>query len=121
MNEAYVDDEGTLHEWYTAQIYVHGEHLGEVIYDSGRADLRWHRSSSAFFCRHCGEVWAKLAAIDSRGKLAIYDSWYVACEKHPDPWNIPGSILANSCINLLNLMPDAVIRREFNLLLEQAG
>ena len=115
----YVDEAGTLHEDYTAQIEINRIKLGEIAYDSGRSDLRWQRTGYALFCRHCGEVWARLSVMNSSGEPQVYDVWPVSCKKHPDRWNIPGSILANRLIKLLDLMPEAVVRREFNLLLEQ--
>ena len=117
----YVDIEGTLHETYTAQITINGQHLGEITYDSGREDLRWRRDGYAFFCSDCGEIWARLTVKNSKGELQAYGICEVSCAKHPDLWNIPGSILTNNLIHLLDQMPLAVVKQEFNLLLAQAN
>lgn len=113
-----IDDAGTLHEQYTAQIWVGKCHLGQVVYDSGRADLRWHRGGYSFFCRHCGDIWAKLVAADSAGEVQTFKVLWVNCSLHPSEEHVPGSLLADKLINLLGDMPRAVVEREFKLHLE---
>lgn len=109
----YIDN--ALPETYTAQIIIHGQDLGEVTYD-----VNWRRTGYAFFCMYCGDVWGTLRVKSSTGLPLTFQVWNVSCERHPDSWNIPGSILANHLIELLDLMPETVVKREFNLLLEQA-
>ena len=117
----HVDDAGSLHEDYTAQIIIHGQCFGEITYDIRKVDPLWYRKGFALFCTYCGDVWGTIRVKNSAGILLKFQVWNVSCERHPDSWSIPGSILAHSLINLLDLMPEAVVKREFNLLLEQAS
>lgn len=110
------DPDGTLHEIYTGLIYDRrGGSLGEVRYDSGRADLRWHRCSYAFFCRQCGEIWGRIVVQDPRGVQQAFNSIEVNCEGHHDFWNVPGSMLANHLEYLLDEFPPAALRRELEV------
>lgn len=110
----------SLHETYTAQIVVDGQNLGEVTYDIRETNPLWLRKGFAFFCTYCGDVWGTIRVKNSAGIPMTFQVWNVSCEKHPDAWSIPGSILAHSLINLLDQMPEAAVKREFNLLLERA-
>ena len=114
-NLFWTDPDGTLHEIYSGYIFVGNTLLGEISYDSGRSDLNWHRCSYALFCPHCGEIWARFAMQDSRGNHQSFEAIRVACIKHPDPWNIPGSLLANHLERLLESLPPAAVRREFEV------
>ena len=109
------DSDGTLHEIYSGYIFVGNDLLGEISYDSGRADLRWSRCSYAMFCPFCGDVWARIVMRDSSGYQQSFDAVRVACVKHPDPWNIPGSLLANRLEYLLESLPPAAVKREFEV------
>ena len=116
------DPDGTLHEIYTGYIFVGNKMLGEIQYDSGRSDLRWHRCSYAMFCRHCGEVWARIVMHESlRGEQQAFDPVIVACPKHPDYWNVPGSLLANHLEYLIDDLPPEAIKREFEIHLNCEG
>lgn len=50
---------------------------------------------------------------DSRGDRQTFDVMEVSCEKHRDPWNIPGSLLAWHLENLLESLPPEALKREF--------
>ena len=93
----YVDPDGTLHEEYTAEILLRTDadwvELGEVVYDAGARFLSWPRFGFACFCPHCGEVWAQVRAHNSRGVEQRYEPVVVSCERHLDPWEVPGSLL----------------------------
>lgn len=109
----WVDPDGTLHEIYSGTILVGDVYLGQFSYDSGLAAYRWDRASLAYFCPVCGEVWGRLVACDSRGQQQQFRSITVACAEHRDPWNIPGSMLAESFAAHLNELPPEALRREF--------
>ena len=115
----WTDPDGTLHEIYTGQIYIGNKHFGPISYDSGRRDLLWHRCSYAFFCRVCGEVWARIVMFNSRGEQQAFEPVCVSCKEHSDLWNVPGSLLANHLDRLLDSLPPEVLRRELELLLEK--
>lgn len=117
----WTDPDGTLHEIYTGYIFVGNQLLGELSYDSGRSDLRWHRCSYAMFCRTCGEVWARIVMHNSYGEQQAFTPVEVACEQHKDPWNVPGSLLANHLDHLLNDLPPEALVREFRIHLKELG
>ena len=115
------DPEGTLHEIYTGYIFAGNKMLGEIQYDSGRSDLRWHRCSYALFCRQCGGVWGRIVVSNSRGEQQSFEPVIVSCEKHPDYWNVPGSFLANHLEHLLDSMPPEALVREFQIHLREVA
>ena len=122
MNAPYwTDPDGTLHEMYSAFIVIANQTFGTLSYDSGRADLRWHRCSYAFFCRHCGEIWARIVANNSDGEQQAFCIKEVACERHQDYWNIPGSLLVDHLERLLNDLPPEAVRRELLVHLNHAA
>jgi hypothetical protein len=91
-----------------------------VPFDPGDwPSLHWRRMSVAYFCPECGEVWARLPILNSKGELEIFEVSTVACEKHSDQWNVPGSLLSQGLESLLELMPYEAVKREFNLYLRQ--
>ena len=118
--QAWTDGDGTLHEIYTGAVIVHGDYLGPISYDSGRADLRWQRSSLAYFCPKCGEVWARIAMSDSRGVQQDFLCIHVACEKHGSTWHVPGSLLVDHVQYLLDAFPPDALRWEFKVQLINA-
>jgi predicted RNA-binding Zn-ribbon protein involved in translation (DUF1610 family) len=118
--EGWVDPDGTLHEVYSGAILVGGEFLGPISYDSGRADLRWQRSSLAYFCPKCGEVWARLAVADSRGVQQDFLCVHVSCEHHDSRWHVPGSLLVDHAEQLFEDFPPDAVAREFRLHLTTA-
>jgi len=117
----WVSKDGTLHEIYSGYIFVGNTLLGELNYDSGRADLGWHRCSYAYFCTNCGEVWARIVVQNSEGRPCYFEPLKVACEKHQDQWNIPGSLLVGHLENLLDSLPPEAIIREFQIHLKELG
>ena len=118
-SQIWTDEDGTLHEQYTGSIFIEGRMLGEISYDSGRSDLRWHRCSYALFCRHCGDVWGRIIMQNSRGEQQSFEPVIVSCDKHPDHWNVPGSLLANHLEHLLDSLPPEALIREFQLHLRE--
>ena len=118
-SQIWTDEDGTLHEIYTGYIFVGNKMLGEISYDSGRSDLRWHRCSYALFCRFCGEVWARIVMHDTGRVQQTFEPIKIACENHPDQWNIPGSLLADHLEHLLDSLPPEALIREFQLHLRE--
>ena len=118
-SQIWTDEDGTLHEIYTGYIFVGNKMLGEISYDSGRSDLRWRRCSYALFCRFCGEVWARIVMHDTGRVQQTFEPIKVACENHPDQWNIPGSLLADHLEHLLDSLPPEALIREFQLHLRE--
>ena len=109
----WVDEDGTLHETYSVLVLVGADLLGQFLVDPGsRPDLSYRRTGVAYFCQHCGEVWARLVFVDSKERQASFEVKTVACENHPDWWNVPGSLLAARLEGLLDLLPPAALQRE---------
>ena len=73
----------------------------------------------AYFCRQCGDVWARIVMLDAADRQQAFTAENVACEKHHDQWNVAGSLLANELEGLLPYLPPAALKREFMLLLKQ--
>ena len=115
MSKPWVTPDNTLHEFYTGSIFVGNSFLGTFRYDSGRSDLLYYRESFAFFCPECGDVWGRIAAKNSSGKACSFHCMTVACLRHHDYWNIPGSILVNQLVNMLDLLPPEALIREFQI------
>lgn len=116
MNDAnwYTDKDGTMHDQWKVSIFADGQYWGSFIYDPGNyPGLGWNRQSIAFFCPSCGDTWGRLA-YEGRHK-APWRVESVACRKHYDQWNIPGSILSARMDELLPLLPDMAVAREFQL------
>jgi len=110
----WVDEDGTFHEWYTALIFINQQYLGQFKLDPGaHSALGYRRSGIAYYCRFCGQVWARIVFSNSNGEQQTLDVESVGCEKHSDQWNQRGSLLAGRLENLLPLLPEAVVKREF--------
>ena len=120
MSEHWVTPDGTWHEFYTGSIFVGNSFLGSFRYDSGRADLLYYRESFAFFCPECGDVWGRIAAKSSLGRPLFFRAVPVACARHHDWWNVPGSILANQLEHVIDLLPPEALIREFQIHLAYA-
>ena len=120
-NAPWTDPDGTFHEIYTGYLFVGSDLLGELTYDSGRRDLGWHRCSYAMFCPHCGEIWARLVMHNSRGEQCYFEVQRVSCERHPDWWNVPGSMLVGHLEHLLADLPPDAVKREFAIHLNYKG
>ena len=109
--------DGTAHAKIRVQIHIGHAALGEFIFDPGdHPEMLWQRSSIAYFCRDCGEVWARLVFIEPvHGQMETFDAIHCACAAHPDPWNIPGSLLVGPLVGFLNYLPAKVLRRELEV------
>jgi len=64
--------------------------------------------SFAFFCSHCGEVWARIAV-----EGAEWQTYRAPCSRHPFPWFMPaGSIILPWVEDLHIEFPIEVLKRE---------
>ena len=117
---AWIGQDGTYHEFYSGAIFIGGEYFGPLQYDSGRADLRWNRNSTAYFCPNCGDIWGRLVMHEASGRPCEFEAVGVSCESHGDRWNVPGSLLMGPREALLADLPPLALRREFLLHLAHA-
>ncbi len=103
-----------------SEYFINGQHLGTVSIKGS--------DSIAYFCRQCGEIWARIVAGPE------WQIQHTPCEQHERSavvdWktHVPGSIL-NGFINeslmgkwawasAIEHLPPAVIRREFAIHLQ---
>lgn len=120
LNDAlyWVDKDGTAHERCKLAWHYAGEWLGETPFDPGEhPELRWPRNGWAFYCPYCVDIWARIIMFRSDDKMQPCEVVTAACAKHPDSWNIPGSLLVGKLEGLLPLLPAAVAEREFQITL----
>lgn len=110
----WTDAAGTAHERCRAMLLVGGDFLAEWEVDSGHPAFRYRRAGVAYYCSWCGEIWGRLVLLDSRGQQLPLGIEQVSCDRHPDQWNIPGSILG-PVEELVELLPPDVLKREFAL------
>lgn len=113
--QARTDEDGTLHELYRAAVFVGGECLGEFGFDSGLPHLRWRRTGIAYFCPACGDIWARLVFWESDGQQSLLDCERISCENHEDQWEVPGSLIFSGIEGLVELLPEAALRREIEV------
>jgi hypothetical protein len=68
----------------------------------------------AMFCPTCGEIWAKMPVDGSNREWRIIGGY---CEQHPGPsrYTVHGSLMLAWEPELTEILPDEVIRREFEL------
>lgn len=115
MNDSlyWVDPFGTAHERCQLLFASTGELVG---FDPGNhPELRWQRESAAYFCAYCGDIWERVILVDSRAKSRPFEVMTVACLRHGG-----GSVLAHQFRDLLPLLPQDILRREFELHIQQA-
>lgn len=117
MNElAWTDPAGTRHE--RCQLFFVSAGASVAFNPGEHPEMRWPRSGWALYCHWCGEIWDRVAMLDSRGVQLPLTCISVACRKHPDSWNVPGSLLAGELEHLLNYLPLELLRREFEVHLQ---
>lgn len=100
---------------YSGQIFFRDAYLGEVTYHPKSEDYEWQKSSLAYFCVHCGEIWGRIVMHDRTGRQQSFRPLSIACPEHHDYYNIPGSFLADHVAYLLPQLPLAAMQREFIL------
>ena len=117
----WTDPDGTAHAWLSVQVWIKGTFYGEFPFDPGaHPELRWRRSSVAYFCNRCGDVWARLLFIEPlHNEVEAFGIVTNSCEQHWDQWNVAGSLLTGELENFLPLLPAGVLRRELELHLRQ--
>lgn len=117
----WVDENGTAHEQCKLLCFLGSTCLGESEIDPGDCpQLGWRRSGMAYYCTECGDVWARLILINSRGEREPLDVSSNSCERHREQYGIAGSLL--SCFRgdgYIDYLPLAAIKREFLLHLKQ--
>lgn len=112
-SKGYWVEDGTAHEDCQVLVVIRGAVLGSFRIDPGQwPSLRFFREGTVYFCPDCGDIWGRLVLIGHDGKAKGFECRRVSCEKHYDQWNIPGSILAGELVDLLDLLPPEVLRRE---------
>ncbi len=94
-------------------------YLGEINYTADTRDIWWW-TSSAYFCPVCGEIWARIVMETREGKQQPFSPKIVSCPQHPDPWNVPGSLLTGFMVDKFDALPPDAIKREFEIHMAQA-
>lgn len=90
--------------------WADGESLGEI-----RQWEAYSENSQFFYCYSCDAIWGKIEYPNRHFQLV-----HLCCRKHRDErseWYLPGSLLSDW--DELDGLPDAVIRREFQIHLEE--
>jgi hypothetical protein len=109
---------GTMHEICQLMFVVGNDILGIREIDVGEeAQLGYRRGGVVFVCRHCGQPWAWIILNDSKGhQTSFAEIADVACERHPDQWNVSGSLLGGyRNWAYQRLLPPLALKREFIL------
>lgn len=111
-DKAWVDPDGTLHS--VGELFFLGV-AEPVVFDPGaHPELSYPRMGWAFACPHCAQIWDRISLYDHNHNIQPFEIVKVACSKHHDFWNVPGSVLAAG-EGLLPLLPPALLRREFDV------
>ena len=111
MTKWWTSPDGTAHETGHVQIFVRTQSLGEFLIDPGEhADMRWPRSSLAYFCGQCGEIWARMLWMSCFGRV---EQWQVV--KHPCERCGGGCLAVEGFEPLLAYLPAAVLAREYTI------
>lgn len=112
----WVDDAGTMHELCTIMFVVGNDILGIREVDPGEMpDIGYRRGGTVYVCATCGQAWGWIIMVDSKGQQTPFaEIARIACEKHHDPYEIPGSLLGGyrNHAYLRHLTPMAA-KREF--------
>lgn len=104
---------------YRQAFTIHGQPYGgglrEEVFVRGELQTPW---STAFFCPHCGEIWAKATIPGARFRVYTHP-----CEKHPSQtpvWvnEVPGSVFLTHDRDYEDSLPEEVWRRELDLAFE---
>lgn len=100
---------------------IEGRHLGTAMRRSeSREDGARVPLSLAFFCRVCGDLWAKCPVEASPGKPSAWICYNVDCRKHQKPGGVavPGSLHLSWDDEFSSSFPLEVVRWEFDRHLE---
>jgi len=99
-----------------SSVFIGSRLLGEFPFDPGdHPELGYRRTGVAYACSFCGDVWGRLVLVNSRGQPQPFGIERVSCAKHPDQWNVPGSLLAGPFAAFISHFPLAVLEREFEV------
>ena len=96
------------------QFYVNDQYLGSsedhIRFIHGEAQ---HPVPYVMFCPCCGEIWARMPVVNSMADWRIVGGY---CERHgKSRYAIAGSLMLQWEPELTAILPDGVIRREFEL------
>lgn len=97
-------------------IIAEEQYLGEYTFRGPRR-FNTDGDSSAYFCRQCGEVWARRILLDSEGQPLPFRVYYSVCRNHVDDWTISGALTTDTFNPELQNLSEEFIRREFEVLL----
>lgn len=94
--------------------FIEGRFLGEASFIPDH----WSRCSSyLFYCEDCGEVYAKLPAVDKQGTIQKWQSFCARCRRctnvYPGASRIPGSIWIPWDKELILALPMPVLEWEY--------
>jgi hypothetical protein len=106
---------------YPQHFLIEGRHLGTGIRKLERREDGYRVPLSlAFFCRACGELWAKCPVESSPGISSPWICYNVDCKKHQKPNSIavPGSLILAWDDDFYEAFPEAVLRWELDRHLE---
>ena len=76
--------------------------------------------NTAFFCPACAKVYALVSHEPNRYSKAPWGTWINCCPDCPTAWSgmVPGSLLTATELANDPSLPEAVVRREFDLHLQ---
>jgi hypothetical protein len=105
---------------FTRHFYVNNQYGIETWLDYAEEHLRFvhgeaqHPQPYAMFCPTCGEIWARMPVDGSNREWRIIGGY---CEQHPGAsrYVVHGSLMLAWEPELTEILPDEVIRREFEL------
>lgn len=97
-----------------ALAFVGNELIGRFSYEP-RSQYGFSYLSRAYFCQHCGEVWARIVV----ERFPFYP-FYSACERHGEVVTGGGSLVDHNAVaDFLPFWPASVWNRESRLWAEQ--
>ena len=103
---------------YTQTFFIENRYLGcrERIHEVIHAE-KVAPSSQLWFCPSCGEVWARIPSISLFDSTSPWQSFRRSCRKcgenQEESFEIPGSILLLWEFDLIDTLPEDVVRWEF--------
>lgn len=109
--------DGTAHELCKLLFFLGKTYCGASPIDPGDCpQLGWRRGGVAYFCGDCGDLWARIVLLNSRGEIQAMEVVQVACERHPDQWEVAGSLLSGARnFGYLDYLPAELVKREYEI------
>ena len=105
---------------FVRHFYLKDQYGVESLLGSGTEHMRFVHAEAqqpqpyAMFCPTCGEMWARMPVDGSNREWRIIGGY---CEQHPGPsrYVVHGSLMLQWEPELTAILPDEVIRREFEV------